>query len=166
MAVGGNGNNGANHVDDIRDLEARYRHMDDRVGKIGQEVAGVKATLDSVVSTLETISKRVNQPNNTQWSPIIAAIGLAFTVAMAFTAMTARPIESQLDRVSDRQAHTLEVGMSERVEHARTMGALEAMIAREQEENIEDDNTQSKIMEKIYDINYRLGRIEGAKVSQ
>ena len=151
----------ANGNDDVKELEARYRHLDDRVGGISREVAGVKATLDSVVNTLDTIAKRVNQPNNTQWSPIIAAIGLAFSVAMAFTALSVKPLQDQLLRVADRQADSLDLGVKERVNHAAMMGSMEAKIEQEIRENKEDDTSMGAVLDALYTVQSRLSRIEG-----
>ena len=75
----------AHNGHDVESLEARYRHLDDRVGRLGQEVAGISATLAQVSSTLQSISHTVNAPRRTEWAAIIAAC--AFVASLGYSAL-------------------------------------------------------------------------------
>lgn len=109
MAAESFGRNGHN---DVESLEARYRHLDDRVGRLGQEVAGISATLAQVSSTLQSISHTVNAPRRTEWAAIIAAA--AFVASLGYSALM--PVKEAgadtaeaLGAVIDRQRNVAEM---------------------------------------------------------
>lgn len=81
----------------VESLEARYRHLDDRVGRMGQELAGMSATLGQVVHTLETISRRVNEKQVTPWASIIA--GCAFVASLGYSALS--PVQATVVKQGD-----------------------------------------------------------------
>jgi DNA anti-recombination protein RmuC len=96
----------------VESLEARYRHLDDRVGRLGQEVAGISATLAQVSSTLQAISHTVNAPRRTEWSAIIAAC--AFVASLGYSALmpvkeTGVKTAEDLDAVAAKQRDVLEM---------------------------------------------------------
>lgn len=127
----------------VESLEQRYRHLDDRVERLGQEVAGISATLSQVSHTLEAISRRVNEPQRTQWSAIIAAC--AFIASLGYSALM--PVKEhvvqlggRLDQVQARQREVAELEGEVRAlrgtlktEHDRTHEELESVRARVRE---------------------------------
>lgn len=127
----------------VESLEARYRHLDDRVGRLGQEVAGISATLAQVSSTLQSISHTVNAPRRTEWSAIIAAC--AFVASLGYSALM--PVKEQvvsvgeqLDSIRLRQREVAELEGTVRAligssatDHDRTYEKIESVRARVRE---------------------------------
>lgn len=142
MAAESFGRNGHN---DVESLEARYRHLDDRVGRLGQEVAGISATLAQVSSTLQSISHTVNAPRRTEWAAIIAAA--AFVTSLGYSALL--PVKEAgadtaeaLGAVIDRQRNVAEMLGEFRARmhagdmtHEITAAAIEKLAARTYESN-------------------------------
>lgn len=141
----------------IDSLEQRYRHLDDRVGRMGQEVAGISATLSQVSHTLETISRRVNEPQRTQWSAIIA--GCAFVASLGYSAImptkeTGQALQVRMDAQDSRTKDS-----------ARLFGQIEQRMQSSEREHERTDAIIMQLSTRIYELNGRAGatdsRIDG-----
>ena len=103
----------------VESLEARYRHLDDRVGRLSQEVAGISATLVQQTHTLETIAHRVNSPQQTQWASIIA--GCAFVASLGYSALA--PVQRQVEA----HAEKIDVVFEQQRDVAAQLGEIRAL---------------------------------------
>lgn len=143
--------------DGAQSLEARYRHLDDRVGRLSQEVAGISATLGQVSHTLETISHRVNTPQRVEWAAIIAAC--AFVSSLGYAAITPvkERVQEHTDIISLVQTRQRDVAaalgqvdalkLTSASEHARTHDYLTTLEARDRETAKAVSATQARLDE-------------------
>lgn len=131
----------------IESIEARYRHLDDRVGRLGQEVAGISATLSQVSHTLETISRRVNEPQQTQWSSIIA--GCAFVASLGYSAIM--PVKEMLSHTTQR----LDAQDTRTKDSARLFGQIEQRMQSSERENERTDAIIMQLSTRMYELNGR-----------
>lgn len=147
--------------DKVNTLEFRVRHLDDRVGAMGADIAGINATMHTVVTSLEDISRRVNEPQKTQWQSIIAAISLALTLAITFTHLSTSPISAQMAQLSARQETMMfDVGRH-RESSNLALGSAEARITAHGDRFDKVEGALLRIADRLYDINRRLGEREG-----
>jgi peptidoglycan hydrolase CwlO-like protein len=170
-----NTNNGVDHVNDLKmrtsQMEGRVEHIDQQVGKIWstlsetrQEMAAVSAEMRGVVAALQGLAAKMDKPpQQFNWGWLIAALSLVLAMATTFTNMNIAPLTKQLDRVTERQSNTLENGLKEKQDYSYQIGQMRAQIDREIEENQEDDVTDGAIMQKLYEMQLRLGIIEGGE---
>lgn len=136
----------------VESLEARYRHLDDRVGRLGQEVAGISATLSQVSHTLETISRRVNEPQQTQWSAIIA--GCAFVASLGYSAIM--PIKETAQALGVR----MDAQDSRTKDSARLFGQIEQRMQSSEREHQRTDNIIMQLATRTYELNGRLNAVD------
>ena len=139
----------------VESLEQRYRHLDDRVGRLGQEVAGISATLGQVSHMLETISRRVNEPQRTQWSAIIAAC--AFVASLGYSSLApvkdgVHVLAGRLDAVQNRQREVAELEGAVRsrmelsdTEHERANRYIDMLGLRTREIDRQVAKTEARI---------------------
>ena len=138
-------------------LEKRYNHLDQRVGELAQAMARQAATQESMRDTLDSIAKRVNTPQTTQWGWIIAAIGAGATGTMFVMMLAISPIEKGLVEVT-REHSQLHAEVTSR---GPLLGAVEARLDRAEAELAEDDQTFGKVMQLLNRVDRRMGYIEG-----
>jgi hypothetical protein len=74
-------------------LEGRVVHLDTTVGKLMQNQASMDAKLETVISGMDKIATRVNQPHNTNWWGLISAIIAVVVVIAGGIQMKVTPIE-------------------------------------------------------------------------
>ena len=127
----------------VESLEARYRHLDDRVGRQGQELASIAATLTNVSNTLDTISKRVNEPQRTQWASIIA--GCAFVASLGYSALN--PVQANLAK----QEVKLEAIVARQRDVAGMIGEFTARERADDERHLQVAKSIEKLAERSYD---------------
>ena len=139
------GNSVGNNVES---LEARYRHLDDRVGRMGQEVAGISATLSNFGHTLEAINKRVNEPQRTQWASIIAAC--AFVASLGYSALS--PVQASLEK----QTEKLDAVITRQREVSGLMGEFTARLQADDARHEHVSKSIEKLAERSYDIQGRV----------
>ena len=87
--------------DQIRHLEARYSHLDQRVGTISEDLSSMKATLGGVVDTLNRVANDLKP----QPASVTAWLGVALVVAgmLGSTAWGVQQyVGMQLNPVQDR----------------------------------------------------------------
>ncbi len=179
--AGNNGNDkpeqfAEHHVEKVNSLQERYQRLDDRVshvdsqvgkiwsslGETRQELAGLGAQVGGMRDALNKLVDKMDRPpQQFNWGWLLAALALVLSMATTFTTMNISPVVKQLDRVTERQSDTLENGTDERVKNAHTLGKIEAQIASEIKENEGDDEDMHLIMKELYDLQRRVGHIEG-----
>lgn len=74
-------------------LEGRVVHLDTTVGKLMQNQASMDAKLETVITGMDKIATRVNQPHNTNWWGLISAIIAVVVVIAGGIQMKVTPLE-------------------------------------------------------------------------
>lgn len=141
----------------VESLEQRYRHLDDRVGRMGQEVASISATLNNVSHTLDTISKRVNEPRPTQWASIIAAS--AFVASLGYSALS--PVQANVEK----QEAKLDAVITRQREVSGLVGEFTARLHADDIRHAQVAESIEKLAERSYNTHGELSSV-GAKLEE
>ena len=117
-------------------MERRIIHIDDSFSKsisqLSQNQASMQSTLETVVRTLDNVSNRINQPNNTNWFALISCIVSLVVLMGAGVTMKVSPMEATLT------AHTAALAANTQVliDRAKDLGRIETSM----ENYVQDHN--------------------------
>jgi hypothetical protein len=149
----------------LRALESRYEErvgqVDHRLNRVEQALSSNTATLEAVQKSMSLIAEKVHNPPRTQWGAIAGFAGVALTAAMGYTTLTIGPVSSGLEAVRERQNSTIDAQIQQMISASFRAGEHEARLSLSEKELAEDDSSFAMIMKEIYELQRRLGTLEG-----
>lgn len=168
----GNGNGGVPPSFDLllRALESRYEErvgqVDHRLNRVEQALSSNTATLEALQKSMSLIAEKVHNPPRTQWGAIAGFAGVALTAAMGYTTLTIGPVSSGLEAVRERQNSTIDAQIQQMLTASFRAGEHEARLSLSEKELEEDDNSLALLMKEVYELQRRLGTLEGEQMME
>jgi hypothetical protein len=84
----------------IKSLEGDYKRLDSKVSHIGEDLAGVKSTIDNQSVVLNQIAARINAPDKQNYFAMVSTAVSVIVVLAGFVLFSLAPLHKGLDSLA------------------------------------------------------------------
>jgi hypothetical protein len=119
----------------IKSLEGDYKRLDSKVSHIGEDLAGVKSTIDNQSVVLNQIAARINAPDKQNYFAMVSTAVSVIVVLAGFVLFSLAPLHKGLDSLTASELYHRSEFQHLLVKEALTLKSVEFLEFRAGEFN-------------------------------